>query len=227
MGLRGDACIVGIAERPSERKFARRTHAHDRAVGRSLRRALADAGIEAARSQRPRVRRRHRRVVDVPSGDHRRVLRMVGRLRRARRPRRRVGGRHGVAGGRRDRARHVRRGRACATVGRRGPIRRSRRPRARARRVGRVELGSTARRKPSSKCPYGDVAQNIGFAMYAQRYHDALRLGRAGRGPRSRPTSARARAPTPTAVFFGKPITTDDVLESPHDRRPAAHLSRS
>ena len=42
--------------------------------------------------------------------------------------------------------------------------------------------------------PYGDVPPNIGFAMYATRYHDALRRGSLGAGQDRRRPTHRARA---------------------------------
>ena len=51
--------------------------------------------------------------------------------------------------------------------------------------------------------------------------------GTSGRGPRSRPTNGRARAPNPSAVFHGQPITVDDVLGVADDRRPRCTCSRS
>ena len=61
--------------------------------------------------------------------------------------------------------------------------------------------------------PYGNVAQNCGFAMYAQRYHELF-----GWNERARAKIAvdqrRSACANPDAVFFGKPITVDDVLGS-------------
>jgi acetyl-CoA C-acetyltransferase len=61
--------------------------------------------------------------------------------------------------------------------------------------------------------PYGHVAQNTGFAMYAQRYHDAF-----GWDERARAKIAadqrKSACVNPDAAFFGKPITIDDVLAS-------------
>jgi acetyl-CoA acetyltransferase len=61
--------------------------------------------------------------------------------------------------------------------------------------------------------PYGNVAQNCGFAMYAQRYHELF-----GWDERARAKIAvdqrRSACANPDAVFFGKPITIDDVLSS-------------
>ena len=61
--------------------------------------------------------------------------------------------------------------------------------------------------------PYGNVAQNCGYAMYAQRYHD-----RYGWDERSRAKIASdqrvSACANPAAAFYGQPITVDDVLES-------------
>jgi acetyl-CoA acetyltransferase len=61
--------------------------------------------------------------------------------------------------------------------------------------------------------PYGNVAQNCGFAMYAQRYHDTF-----GWDERARAKIAadqrKSASVNPNAVFYGKPITVDDVLGS-------------
>ena len=85
----------------------RHPDAHHRAVGRAGRRCARRRGHRSATDVDGIVcAERHRRVAVVRARDHRRVLRVRGELRRARRPRRRVGGRHGVAGrgGRRARA---------------------------------------------------------------------------------------------------------------------------
>jgi acetyl-CoA acetyltransferase len=61
--------------------------------------------------------------------------------------------------------------------------------------------------------PYGNLGQNAGFAMYAQRYHDAF-----GWDERSRAKIASDQRTSacvnPDAVFFGQPLTPDDVLAS-------------
>ena len=61
--------------------------------------------------------------------------------------------------------------------------------------------------------PYGNVAQNCGFAMYAQRYHDLYGWDERARAKLvvDQRTSACAN---PDAVFFGTPLTVDDVLAS-------------
>jgi acetyl-CoA acetyltransferase len=60
--------------------------------------------------------------------------------------------------------------------------------------------------------PYGHMAQNTGCAMIAQRYGaiHGLRRGRLAhqRGP------ALQRLPQPRCLFYGQPITVDDVLNS-------------
>ncbi|MEX2373928.1 MAG: thiolase family protein [Dehalococcoidia bacterium] len=62
--------------------------------------------------------------------------------------------------------------------------------------------------------PYGNVAQNCGYAMIAQRYgeeygHDARALAKIAVDQR---TNASAH---PDAIFHGQPITIEDVLASP------------
>ncbi|XOV82425.1 MAG: thiolase family protein [bacterium] len=62
--------------------------------------------------------------------------------------------------------------------------------------------------------PYGNVAQNSGYAMIAQRYaalygYDKRALAKIAADQR---TSAQAN---PNAAFFGKPASIDDVLASP------------
>lgn len=62
--------------------------------------------------------------------------------------------------------------------------------------------------------PYGSVAQNSGYAMIAQRYaamygYDERALAKIAADQR---INAQAN---PKAVFFGQPITIDDVLASP------------
>ena len=70
--------------------------------------------------------------------------------------------------------------------------------------------------------PYGNVGQNGPYAQIAQRYaaefgYDAAALARIAVHQR---TNACAH---PGAVFHGKPITVEDVLNSPIDRRPDPH----
>ncbi len=61
--------------------------------------------------------------------------------------------------------------------------------------------------------PYGHVAQNSGYAMYAQRYHDLYGWDERARAKIAADQRASACA-NPNAVFFGQPITVDDVLAS-------------
>ena len=62
--------------------------------------------------------------------------------------------------------------------------------------------------------PYGNVGQNCGYAMYAQRYHDAF-----GWDHRSRAKIAadqrRSAAANPDAIFVDRPVSIDAVLASP------------
>jgi acetyl-CoA acetyltransferase len=61
--------------------------------------------------------------------------------------------------------------------------------------------------------PYGNVAQNCGFAMYAQRYHELFGWDERARAKIAADQRVSA-AVNPSAVFYGKPITIDDVLAS-------------
>jgi acetyl-CoA acetyltransferase len=83
-------------------------------------------------------------------------------------------------------------------------------PRART-----VNASSWAYGSPQAEfeVPYGDMPPNVGFALYASRYHalhGADHWARAKIAADQR-TSACAN---PDAVFFGRPITPDDVLAS-------------
>ena len=67
--------------------------------------------------------------------------------------------------------------------------------------------------------PYGNVAQNAGYALIAQNYgarygYDARALAKIAADQR---TSAQAN---PKAAFFGQPISVDDVLASPMIAEP-------
>jgi acetyl-CoA acetyltransferase len=61
--------------------------------------------------------------------------------------------------------------------------------------------------------PYGNIAQNCGFAMYAQRYHDLYGWDEWARAKIAADQRTSACA-NPDAVFFGQPLTPDDVLAS-------------
>jgi acetyl-CoA acetyltransferase len=62
--------------------------------------------------------------------------------------------------------------------------------------------------------PFGNLAQNNGYAMIAQRY--AAEFGYDGRAMAKIAADQRTNAcANPEAWFFGQPITIDDVLESP------------
>ena len=113
------ACRDWASGRRVHRRYRRATlraqvprhpDAHHRAVGRARRRRPRRCGHRSCGRRRARLRRRRRRGIVVPPRDHRRVLRLAGELRRARRSRRCVGRRHGVAGRGGDRAGHLRGG---------------------------------------------------------------------------------------------------------------------
>ncbi len=61
--------------------------------------------------------------------------------------------------------------------------------------------------------PYGNFGQNGGFAMYAQRYHDTFGWDERSRAKIASDQRVSACA-NPEAVFFGQPLTPDDVLAS-------------
>jgi acetyl-CoA C-acetyltransferase len=62
--------------------------------------------------------------------------------------------------------------------------------------------------------PFGNLGQNCGYAMYAQRYHDRFGWDSRARAKivADQRTSAAAN---PSAVWFGRPASIDDVLTSP------------
>ena len=61
--------------------------------------------------------------------------------------------------------------------------------------------------------PFGNVAQNCGFAGYATRYHDTFGWDEWARAKIASDQRASA-AVNPAAAFFGRPTTPDDVLAS-------------
>ncbi len=61
--------------------------------------------------------------------------------------------------------------------------------------------------------PYGNVAQNCGFAMYAQRYHDQYGWDERARAKIVADQRVSANA-NPAAIFHDVPATIDDVLGS-------------
>jgi acetyl-CoA acetyltransferase len=61
--------------------------------------------------------------------------------------------------------------------------------------------------------PFGDVPPNIGFAMYASRYHALYGADHWARAKIAADQRTSA-AINPNAVFFGKPLSPDEVIES-------------
>jgi acetyl-CoA acetyltransferase len=61
--------------------------------------------------------------------------------------------------------------------------------------------------------PYGDVSTNVGYAMYATRYHALYGADHWARAKIAADQRTSASI-NPRAVFFGKPVTPDDVLGS-------------
>lgn len=71
--------------------------------------------------------------------------------------------------------------------------------------------------------PYGNVGQNCGFALYAERYHELHGWDERSRAKVAVDQRVSACA-NPEAVFHGSPITVDDVLASPMIARPLRML---
>ncbi len=61
--------------------------------------------------------------------------------------------------------------------------------------------------------PFGNVAQNCGFASYATRYHDSYGWDEWARAKIAADQRTSA-AVNPAAAFFGRPTTPDEVLAS-------------
>jgi acetyl-CoA acetyltransferase len=61
--------------------------------------------------------------------------------------------------------------------------------------------------------PYGNIGQNAGYAMYAQRYHSEFGWDERSRAKVAADQRMSACA-NPDAIFFGKPVTPEDVLAS-------------
>lgn len=61
--------------------------------------------------------------------------------------------------------------------------------------------------------PYGNIAQNCGYAQYARLYHEMYGWDERARAKIAADQRTSACA-NPSAVFFGQPITIDDVLAS-------------
>ncbi|MBU3701848.1 MAG: thiolase family protein [Acidimicrobiia bacterium] len=61
--------------------------------------------------------------------------------------------------------------------------------------------------------PYGNIAQNCGYAMYARRYHETYGWDERARAKIAADQRISANA-NPNAVFRDTPITIDDVLGS-------------
>jgi acetyl-CoA acetyltransferase len=67
--------------------------------------------------------------------------------------------------------------------------------------------------------PYGNLGQNCGYAMYAQRYHECYGWDERSRAKIAADQRVSACA-NPDAVFYGHPVTIDDVLASPMISEP-------
>jgi acetyl-CoA acetyltransferase len=82
----------------------------------------------------------------------------------------------------------------------------------------RVGLGASSNAWGSPQAefeiPFGNLGQNCGYAMYAERYHDQFGWDERSRAKIVADQRVSACA-NPDAVFFGHPLTVDDVLASP------------
>jgi acetyl-CoA acetyltransferase len=211
MGLQGDACIVGIAERPAERKYSGPLELAIEQWAGLAADALADAGIAASEVDG---------IVcagDVPEASlfvPATVAEYCGwsvnfaeRLD--------LGGATAVGMVWRAAA-AVELGLCevvvCATVGRPRPP--SPVPRDLSVRAmygaSSMEWGSP---QAEFDVPYGNVAQNCGYAMYAQRYHELYGWDERARAKIAADQRVSACA-NPSAAFHGQPVTIDDVLAS-------------
>jgi acetyl-CoA acetyltransferase len=210
-GLRGDACIVGIAERAAERKFTGTpTLALEQWAGLAAD-ALADAGVapddvdglvcagdvpEASLFVPATIAEYCGWSVNLAERIDLGGATAVGMVWRA--------------------AAAVELGLCevvvCATVGQPRPP--SPVPRDLSTRAvfgaSSMEWGSP---QAEFDVPYGNVAQNCGYAMYAQRYHELYGWDERGRAKIAADQRISACA-NPLAVFRDQPITVDDVLAS-------------
>lgn len=71
--------------------------------------------------------------------------------------------------------------------------------------------------------PYGNVGQNCGYAMYAQRYHHLYGWDERARA-KIVADQRRSAAVNPDAAFAGRPVSVDDVLASPMIAQPLRML---
>ncbi len=71
--------------------------------------------------------------------------------------------------------------------------------------------------------PYGNIGQNSGYAMYAQRYHELYGWDERSRAKIAADQRTSACA-NPDAIFCGAPLTPEDVLASPVISEPLHKL---
>lgn len=211
MGLRGDAAIVGFAERRSERKYTGTPRTSLEQWADLAAEALADAGIDA-------------REVDglvcgndivessqfVPATVAEYLGWSVNFAERVD-----LGGAMSVGG--------VWRAAAAIELGvcdvvvvatAAEPTPRSPRPRpVDDRLIFGASSNSFGSPQAEFEIPYGNIAQNCGYAQYARLYHETYGWDERARAKIAADQRTSACA-NPSAVFFGQPITIDDVLSS-------------
>jgi acetyl-CoA C-acetyltransferase len=212
MGLRGDAAIVGYAEHPAERRFTGTPSFSVEQWAELAALALADAGIDA------------REVNGICCGGDIRESQMFVPATIAEYcgwqvnfgERLDLGGATAVG--------MVWRAAAaielgicdvvvCATPGRPVPAPPVPEP-VDPRMMWGASSNAWGSPQAEFEIPYGNVAQNCGFASYAMRYHELFGWDEWARAKIAADQRASA-AVNPGAVFFGKPTTPDEVLASP------------
>ena len=211
MGLRGDACITGFTERRAERRFTGTPRLALEQWADLAADALADAGIDAAEVDGLVCAGD---VLEAPIFQPATIAEYCGwEVDFAERTD--LGGASPVGMVWRAAA-AIEMGVCevvvCATAS--SPRPRSPVPRAPDPRVlwgaSSNEWGSP---QAEFEIPYGHLAQNAGYAMYAQRYHELYGWDEQARAKIAADQRVSACA-NPNAVFRDQPVTVDDVLAS-------------
>jgi acetyl-CoA acetyltransferase len=209
MGLNGTAVIAGVAEHPAERHYSGPRHLVVEQWAELARLALADAGIDPRSVDGLVCSDVRESDMFVPAT----IAEYLGwRLNYAERVD--LGG-AGPVGMVWRAAAAIELGLAetvvCASPARPRPHAPVRQPSP----WGSYGSSSATWGSPQAEfeIPYGNVAQNVGYAMIANRY--GAEFGYDPRATAKIAADQRTNAcANPNAVFFGQPITVDDVLAS-------------